>query len=172
MDQHVKTVVRRLKSVWRIIGREVTLRLVSAFVTTRLDYCNYVLAGHSQATIYPLQWVQNAVARLVAGIGARDHTTPVLRSLHWLPIRLRILYKLCVLMHPGAYRSQSCLPSRHDDNHRWSYPVVRDSVLPTVSDTKPQIWISSLVSGLSRTLDRRHGTHFHPIWNSRTLIQL
>ena len=54
MDQHVKTVVRscffhlrRLKSVGRILGREVTLGLVSAFMTTRLDYCNSVLAGPS-----------------------------------------------------------------------------------------------------------------------------
>ena len=83
----------------RILGREVTLGLVSAFVTTRLDYCNSVLAGLPQASIDPLQRVQNAAARLVAGIGTRDHITPVLRSLHWLPIRLRIQYKLCVLMH-------------------------------------------------------------------------
>ena len=52
-----------------------------------------------QAKIDPLQRVQNAAARLVAGIGTRDHITPILRSLHWLPIRLRIQYKLCVLMH-------------------------------------------------------------------------
>ena len=106
MDQHVKTVVRscffhlrRLKSVRRILGREVTLGLVSAFVATRLDYCNSVLAELPRATIDPLQRVQNAAARLVAGIRTRDHITPVLRSLHWLPIRLRIQYKLCVLMY-------------------------------------------------------------------------
>ena len=51
------------------------------------------------STIDPLERVQNAAARLVAGIGTRDHITPVLKSLHWLPIRLRIQYKLCVLMH-------------------------------------------------------------------------
>ena len=62
MDQHVKTVVRscffhlrRLKSVRRILGREVILGLVSAFVTTRLDYCNSVLTGLPQALIDPLQ---------------------------------------------------------------------------------------------------------------------
>ena len=84
------------ESVRRILGRGVTLGLVSAFVTTRLDYCNSVLAGLPQASIDPLQRVQNAAARLVAGIGTRDHITPVLRSLHWLPIKLRIL---CVLLH-------------------------------------------------------------------------
>ena len=72
---------------------------MSAFVTTRLDYCNSVLAGLPHSTIDPLQRFQNAAARLVAGTGTRDHITPVLLSLHWLPIRFRIIYKLCVLMH-------------------------------------------------------------------------
>ena len=64
VDQHVKTFVyscffhlQRLKSVWRILGREVTLGLMSTFVTTRLDYCNSVLTGLPQATIDPLQGV-------------------------------------------------------------------------------------------------------------------
>ena len=181
MDQHVKTVVRscffhlrRLKSVRRILGREVTLGLVSAFVTTRLDYCNSVLAGLPQASIDPLQRVQNAAARLVAGIGTRDHITPVLRSLHWLPIRLRIQYKLCVLMHQ-VHIYLVVVP------HTWPtwwqpppiYPVVKDSVPPTVSDMKPQNWNSSLVSGLSRTLDRMRGTHFRLISRNKwTLILL
>ena len=104
---HINTVVRscffhlrRLKSVRRILGAEAwcTSGLVSAFVTTRLDYCNSVLAGLPQSTIDPLQRVQNAAARLVAGTGTRDHITPVLQSLHWLPIRFRIIYQLCVLM--------------------------------------------------------------------------
>ena len=106
MRHHINTVVRscffhlrRLKSVRRILGAEVTSGLVSAFVTTRLDYCNSVLAGLPQSTIDPLQRVQNAAARLVAGTGTRDHITPVLRSLHWLPIKFCIIYKLCVLMH-------------------------------------------------------------------------
>ena len=106
MRHHINTVVSscffhlwHLKSVRRILGAEVTSGLVSAFVTTRLDYCNSVLAGLPQSTIDPLQRVQNAAARLVAETGTRDHITPVLQILHWLPIKFRIIYKLCVLMH-------------------------------------------------------------------------
>ena len=136
-------------TIWRILGREVTLGLVSAFVTTRLDYCNSVLAGLPQVTIDPLQPVQNAVAGLVAGIGTRDHITPVLRSLHCLPIRLRIYSTSCACLCTWC-ASVAVLPT-------WltwwqpppTYPVVRNSVLPTVSDTKPQNWSSSLVSGVS-----------------------
>ena len=105
--------LRHLKSVRRILGAEVTSGLMSAFVTTRLDYCNSVLAGLPQSTIDPLQRVQNAAARLVAGTGTRDHITLVLRSLHWLPIKFRIIYKLCVLMHlVRVGRSPAYLPGR------------------------------------------------------------
>ena len=91
--------LRRLKQVRRILGQQITATLVSAFIFSRLDYCNSLLAGLSKNSVRPLQRVQNAAARLVAGIGPRDHVTPALISLHWLPVYYRIKFKLCVLMH-------------------------------------------------------------------------
>ena len=44
-----------------------------------------------------LQLIQNAAARLVAGSGRRDHITPVLKDLHWLPVRFRAQFKVLVL---------------------------------------------------------------------------
>ena len=64
-----------------------------------LDYCNAVYAGLPKSTTSSLQRVQNAAARLVAGSGPRDHITPVLHSLYWLPVDFRITFKLCLLMH-------------------------------------------------------------------------
>jgi len=49
--------------------------------------------------IQRLQSVQNATARLVTGARRRDHITPVLRQLHWLPVRQRIDFKLAVLVY-------------------------------------------------------------------------
>ena len=46
-----------------------------------------------------LQFVQNAAARLVTGTRRTEHITPVLQSLHWLPVRQRIVYKLATLIH-------------------------------------------------------------------------
>jgi hypothetical protein len=91
--------LRRLKQVRRILGQQTTASLVSAFVLSRLDYCNSVLAGLPKSTMAPLQRVQNAAARLICSLGPRDHITPALRQLHWLPIEHRITYKLCILMH-------------------------------------------------------------------------
>ena len=41
----------------------------------------------------------HAAARFVLDLRPRDYVTAVLQSIHWLPVRQRITYKLCVLMH-------------------------------------------------------------------------
>jgi len=74
-------------------------RLVSAFVLSQLDYCNALLAELPASTLAPLQRVMPAAARLVCGPSPRDHATPALESLHWLPVKQRIEFKLCLLVH-------------------------------------------------------------------------
>ena len=44
-----------------------------------------------------LQTVQNAAARLLTHTQKREHITPVLASLHWLPVHFRINFKILVL---------------------------------------------------------------------------
>ena len=51
-----------------------------------------------------LQSVQNAAARLVTGAGRREHITPMLRQLHWLPVRQRIDFKVMVLVYKSLHR--------------------------------------------------------------------
>ena len=43
--------------------------------------------------------VQNAAARLIMSLRSRDHITPALRQLHWLPAKFRVTYKVCLLIH-------------------------------------------------------------------------
>jgi len=106
MKEHVRRItrscffqLRRLRQIRRSAGPEVMKRLVSALILSRLDYCNAALAGLPQSTIQPLQRAQNAAARLISNSSRYEHITPVLKQLHWLPVNLRIKYKLCLLMH-------------------------------------------------------------------------
>ena len=69
----------------------------------RLDYCNALLAGIADSQVKRLQSVQNAAAGLVSGARRRDYITPVLRSLHWLPVRRRIFFKTAVLVWKCIY---------------------------------------------------------------------
>ena len=91
--------LRRLRSVSQQLGRDVTAKLVSAFVLSRLDCCNAVLTELPASTLAPLQRVLNAAAQVVVGLGPRDHVTSSLCELHWLPIAARIEYKICLLVH-------------------------------------------------------------------------
>ena len=91
--------LRRLRQIRRRVGEDVAVRLVLALITSRLDYCNSTLAGLPKSTLDPLQRVQNAAARLIFQLGPRDHVTPSLIQLHWLPVRSRVQYKLCLLMY-------------------------------------------------------------------------
>ena len=70
-----------------------------SFVLSRLDYCNATLAGLPATHIARLQRIQNntVAARLVLQKSKRQHVTPLLKQLHWLPIQTRIDYKLATL---------------------------------------------------------------------------
>ena len=70
-----------------------------AFIDCRLDYCNALLYGIADCQLQRLQSVQNAAAWLVTGLRRTEHITPALKSLHWLPIRQRVTYKLATLVH-------------------------------------------------------------------------
>ena len=119
MDQHVNFLCRsvflelcRTGHLRRHLTVDATKKLVSSFVLSRLDYCNSLLAGLPENRLDRLQRVQNNAARLVLGRRGRDHAKPLLRSLHWLPVRARIEYKISTL----CYRSRdSSAPAYFSD---------------------------------------------------------
>src|SRR6218665_965067 len=72
---------------------------VAAFVTSRVDRYNSLLAGAPGCLLDGLQSVLNAAARLICNRRKYDHVTPLLCDvLHWLPVPFRIEYKLCLLV--------------------------------------------------------------------------
>lgn len=71
--------------------------VIHAFISSRLDYCNSLFTCFNKSALTRLQMVQNAVARLLTGSGRRTHIMPILYSLHWLPIKFRIDFKILIL---------------------------------------------------------------------------
>ncbi len=74
-------------------------KLVCAFMTSRLEYCNALLGGCPASSINKQQIVQNAAARVLTRSRKYDHFAPILQSLHWLPIKFRISYKILLLAY-------------------------------------------------------------------------
>jgi len=109
--------LRQLRLVLQSLTSEAATSLVHAFISCRLDYCNVLLYGIADSQLQRLQSAQNAAARLVTGLRRTEHITPILRSLHWLPIRQRVTYKLatlvhkCINGHAPEYLAEFCHPS-------------------------------------------------------------
>ena len=59
--------------------------------------------GIDQSAIRRLQLVQNAAARLLSGKKKRDHITPILASLHWLPVCYRIDFKMLLFVFKAKH---------------------------------------------------------------------
>ena len=74
-------------------------KLVHNYIMTRLDYCNSLYYELPAYQLKKLQPVFNRAARLIVGISPRERITPVLIDLHWLPIKARIVFKICVLTY-------------------------------------------------------------------------
>jgi len=118
--------------------------LVQAFISNRLDHCNSLLYGITDNLFRRLQAVQNAAARLITGVRRLEHITPVLRQLHWLPVRQRVHFKLAVMVfkalhtqhHPTWQKTVNSLPlqtaancDRRPSTRAWSPEQVRVSAI-------------------------------------------
>jgi len=86
------------------LTEEATKTRAHAFVSSRLDYCNSLLYGINDGLLKKLQIVHNAAARVLTEARKFDHISPVLRALHWLPVRHRVTYKLATIVYKCLHR--------------------------------------------------------------------
>ena len=91
--------LRRISHIRQHLDRTSAETLVHAFVSSKIDGLNSMLCGLPDFRLGKLQRLQNAAARLVVGCPKYCHITPVLRNLHWLPVRQRIKFKICMFMY-------------------------------------------------------------------------
>ena len=103
---HVNSVIkscfislRDLHRIRRFLSVDTSVVIANALVSSRLDYCNSLFRSLSSRNATRLQYVQNALARFVTGASKYTHITSTLRTLHWLPVRQRIIFKTLVLVY-------------------------------------------------------------------------
>ena len=86
-DIHVKCkssylALHKIGQIRNLLDKSTTEKLVHAFITSRLDFCNSLLLGLPDSAISKLQRVQNSAARLVTRSKTYDHISPIFSDLH------------------------------------------------------------------------------------------
>lgn len=112
-DEHVRNIVKAsnfhikaLRHIRPLLDKSVANTIACSIVSTRIDYCNSLLYGTSKTNLVKLQRIQNSLCRVVAGTRRREHITPVLKNLHWLPVEQRIEYKVALITYKTLRNKQ------------------------------------------------------------------
>ena len=106
MNAHVSNIartcyfeLRRLASIRRFLTNTATASLVSAFVLSRIYYCNSLLFGSTHDVTSNLQRIQNYAARVILRLPMSSIITIHLKSLHWLAVKVRSTYEIACLCY-------------------------------------------------------------------------
>ena len=108
----------QLRRVWRSLDSESAATLVYAFVTSRIDYCNVLLASAPKAPNDKLQRLLNAAAHLVSDRRQFGRSLRQLMhvDLHWFNMPERVKFKLLSMVHNCLHRNgtwylmEYCIP--------------------------------------------------------------
>ena len=84
---------RSIAQIRHFPDEDASRTLIQALVISRLDYANSLLIGVNKMYIRRLQLIQNSAARLITRSSFRDHITPILYRLHWLPVEYSVRLK-------------------------------------------------------------------------------
>ena len=131
MNAHVSNIaltcyfeLRRLASIRRFLTSTATVTLVSAIVLSRIDYCNSLLFGSTHGVTSHLQRMQNYAARVILRLPKSSIITTHLKSLHWLPTKVRSTYSIACLCY---HCHRSTAPSYFADMLQEKPSHIRDT---------------------------------------------
>ena len=103
---HVNSVIEscfdNLQDLYRIrcfLSYDVPVMVANALVSSPVDYCNSLFRSFSSKNITRLQNIQNCLARFVSDASRFSQFSPILQSLHWLPVKQRIIVKTLLLIY-------------------------------------------------------------------------
>ena len=87
----------KIGQIRRYLNEKLTERLVHSLVMCHIDNCNALLYNLPETQLNRIQKIQNSAARLVTRSSSNESIIPILKKLHWLPVRARIEFKILVL---------------------------------------------------------------------------
>ena len=113
LDYHIRSVCKstyfhlcNIGGIRSILSNDACAQSIHSLVTVRLDYCNSILYGLSDNSLYRLQKIQNTAARILARLPRFFiYISAILFDLHWLPIRYSITFKICILTYQAFHRT-------------------------------------------------------------------
>ena len=79
------------------MNRKNLVTLVHSLIVSKVDYCNSLFIGLPNVILKKVQYVLNRAARLIFNSPLRVPTTTSLIELHWLPLKARIKFKMCLI---------------------------------------------------------------------------
>ena len=85
-----------LRRIWKSLSLNLAKQIAVALVSSKLNYCNSLFHNMPEKDIARLQRVQNCLARVVTKAPRFSCFVPILKRLHWLPVKFRIHFKIPV----------------------------------------------------------------------------
>jgi hypothetical protein len=146
--------LRNIKAVGKYLPRDKLLGLIHAFVTSRIDFCNALHCGLPGVLLSHLQKLQNQAARIATGTSRFEHISPVLRTLHWLPVKRRVEFKVLIFVYKYVYGDS---PSYFDLHLHQPARTTRSAIAPVLQ--RPR-------SRHVRTGDRAFSVKGPTLWNT------
>ena len=98
--------IRDLRRTCRHLDLDSAKLLANALVSSRLDSCNTLLCRIAETDLTKLPRVLNHLARVVTKSPPFTRTVPLLRSLHWLPVKYRVHFKICLVTYKALHEEQ------------------------------------------------------------------
>ena len=114
--------LRNIARIRKYLDQDTCHHIVRSFVLSRLDYGNSLLAGSTNAQLNKLQRIQNRAARLICGAKRREHISPYLARLHWLPVNFKLLVYIYQCLNGSSPRylsSDIVLHSTQSSSHHY-----------------------------------------------------
>ena len=93
--------LRNISKIRKHPNNDSTEIIIHVFVSSKLDHCNSLLYGLPAYKLHRLQLLQDTAARIVTLTRKYDHITPVLQSLHLLPVNFIMIFKILLLVYKG-----------------------------------------------------------------------